>query len=148
MTSSSSSMSVKKKKTLGGTSGGVLRVKKVKTVAQLKKKLDEVFSKHIRTKFSREGKCACYTCSKVFLIKDIQCGHFVSRTYTSVRWDENNCRPQCVGCNIFGGGRPLDFEEHLVKDIGVEKVNELKRARHTVVRLTHGYLQDLIETYA
>lgn len=64
--------------------------KRQKTQAQLKKLLDSIFSVYIRQKYPAE----CYTCGK----KDVslQCGHFISRSYLATRFDENNCRPQCL----------------------------------------------------
>lgn len=148
MTLSNSSTSARKKGS--GSLGGSGKVSKVRkpSVARLKKKADDVFSRYIRNTFSKDGKCSCYTCGKVMDIKQAQCGHFISRVYTATRWSVDNCRPQCVGCNIFGGGKPLDFEEHLVREIGFARVQELKRSRHNIVRLTPAYLELIIDLYA
>ena len=101
--------------------------KKAPTQAKLKKALDTVFSKYIRQKYADEnGMVHCYTCPVVKHWKEIQNGHFISRQYLIIRWDENNCRPQCVGDNIFGNGRVLDFEEKLKKELGNDFVEEMK----------------------
>ena len=77
--------------------------RKEKTQAQLKKELDRVFSIYIRTIQSDEnGENTCYTCGKAGTIKTMQCGHFVSRQYLATRWNVDNCRIQCAGCNLFG----------------------------------------------
>lgn len=39
----------------------------------------------------------------------MQNGHFMSRLYLGTRFDPRNCRPQCVGCNMYGGGKPAEF---------------------------------------
>jgi len=110
----------------------------VVTTAKLKKKLDTVFSKWIRAKFP----LVCYTCGKTNT--PLQCGHFVPRQYLVTRWSEDNCRPQCVGCNIYGNGKVLDFEEHLKKDLGKKKVEELKFSRHKMLKLdTQWYLTEI-----
>ena len=101
-----------------------------KSQAQLKKDLDKIFSVWIRLKHPRK----CYTCGKVETT--LQCGHFVSRTYLATRWNENNCRPQCVGCNIWGNGKPLDFEENLKRELGETVVENLKQSRHQILKLT------------
>jgi len=114
--------------------------KKEKTQAQLKKELDRVFSIYIRQKYDK----SCYTCGKVGTLQN---GHFVPRQYLATRWDENNCRPQCVGCNIFGNGKPLDFEERLKKDLGDDFVEEMKLTRHQSLKLDRHWYTAEIEKY-
>lgn len=92
------------------------KVKKPK-IKSLKKKLDDVFSKYVRQKHAdSQGISRCFTCGARMEWKLIQCGHFVSRSYLATRFDENNCRPQCVGCNVFGGGRLAVFATRLEEE--------------------------------
>jgi hypothetical protein len=122
--------------------------RKPKTQAQLKKDLDAVFSIYIRQKYANDlGDVECYTCFKMFPIKKIQNGHFVSRQYLATRWNENNCRPQCWGCNGFGNGKPLDFEERLKKELGDEYVEEMKASRHQSLKLDRHWYQEQIDKY-
>src|SRR3990167_9606501 len=105
------------------------------TTAKLKKKLDSVFSLYIRQVYAnRTGNVFGYTCGRVVPWKQSQNGHFISRVCLATRFDENNCRPQCVGCNLLGNGKPLDFEENLVKEIGKKKVEALKQKRHQITK--------------
>jgi len=121
---------------------------KVKTQAQLKKELDHIFSIYIRQKFSdTNGNNTCYTCGKAGTIKTMQNGHFVSRQYLATRWSEDNCRIQCSGCNIFGNGKPLDFEERLKKDLGEEYVEKMKASRHISLKLDRHWYTAEIEKY-
>lgn len=113
---------------------------KKRTQAQLKKELDKQFSLYIRAKYPP----FCYTCGKRGVL---QCGHFVSRQYLATRWDENNCRPQCVGCNIFGNGKPLDFEENLKKELGNKVVEKMKQSRHQIIKVDSNWYLAQIETY-
>jgi hypothetical protein len=121
--------------------GSKVATKKKKTMAQLKKELDRVFSIYIRKKYEK----SCYTCGKTDCA--LQCGHFVSRQYLATRWDENNCRPQCVGCNVFGGGKPLDFEERLKKDLDGELVEKMKASRHQIIKLDCNWYEEQIKFY-
>jgi len=121
---------------------------KVKTQAQLKKELDQIFSIYIRQKFSdTNGNNTCYTCGKAGTIKTMQNGHFVSRQYLATRWSEDNCRIQCSGCNLFGNGKPLDFEERLKKDLGSEYVEKMKASRHFSLKLDRHWYTAEIEKY-
>lgn len=90
---------------------------KKKSNAKLKKELDKIFSEYIRKSSSnKSGRSRCYTCDKEADWRQLQCGHFISRSYLSTRFDEDNCRSQCVGCNIFGGGKPVEFARKLEKE--------------------------------
>lgn len=91
--------------------------KKKPTQAKLKKKLDSLFSLYIRHKYADEnGIVECYTCGKKLPIKRIHNGHFMSRGYLATRFDERNVRPQCPGCNLFGGGKVAEFGLKLEKE--------------------------------
>lgn len=116
-------------------------MKKQKTPAQLKKDLDKIFSIYIRAKYP----ASCYTCR--VRKPNLQCGHFISRSYLITRWNENNCRPQCAGCNIFGSGKPLDFEERLKNDLGDAIVEEMKMSRHKIVKLSPSWYMEEIAKY-
>ena len=122
--------------------------KKHQKISTLKKKLDSVFSKFTRYKYSDDnGNVVCYTCGKIGVVKTMQCGHFVSRQYLATRWDEDNVRVQCWGCNGFGNGRLLDFEEKLVKELSKDKVEELKMKRHKIVKLDVKWYNEHIQCY-
>src|SRR3990167_10609952 len=94
------------------------------SISSLKKKADIIFSLWIRAKNKR-----CYTCGSV---KNLQCGPFVSRSHNATRYDPENCRAQCVGCNVFKNGNTAEYSYRLLKEFGQEKFNDLiKRGRET-----------------
>jgi hypothetical protein len=68
------------------------------------------------------------------LWKEIQNGHFVSRSSLSTRYDEDNCRPQCVGCNIFGGGQIHRFGFNLDMECGEGTVARLYRKAQEITK--------------
>ena len=114
---------------------------KTKSQAELKKELDRVFSLYIRAIYPKE----CYTCGKQGVT--LQCGHFIPRNFLVTRFDERNCRPQCVGCNIFGNGKILDFEDHLVRDLGREEVDKMKASRFKIFKVDSSWYVSKIEEY-
>ena len=90
---------------------------KEKSISQLKKLADKLCSLYIRTKYADwKGEVRCYTCDKVFTIKTIQCGHYVSRVYTNLRWAEINLRPQCYSCNVMRRGNMDEFAVRLERE--------------------------------
>ena len=83
----------------------------MKPISKLKKELDKWFSLYIRLRdATAEGMVQCFTCGCVKNYKSgMQCGHFQSRSFLATRFDEVNCQPQCVGCNMFKQGEQYKF---------------------------------------
>ena len=95
------------------------------------------FSRFIRLSNSVNGEyVVCYTCGKIHGIKEVDAGHFITRSKDSVLFNENNCRPQCKKCNRFQQGRSYDFEVKLIDEIGREKVEQLKELAKMPVHYT------------
>jgi hypothetical protein len=108
---------------------------KAKTTAQLKKELDKIFSQYIRQRYAdSNGMLNCYTCGKRLHWKESQNSHFVSRQHLATRFDERNCRPACVGCNVFGGGQIAAYAEKLEQEYGVGIISELYREARKIVK--------------
>ena len=102
----------------------------MKTISKLKKELDKWFSLYIRLRDATdEGMVQCFTCGSVKYYKSgMQCGHFQSRRYLPTRFDEQNCAPQCVACNMFRGGEQYKFALNLDAKYG-EGTSEKKTRR-------------------
>lgn len=98
------------------------------------KKLDNSFSIYIRNKYSKDGFNECYTCGKWNQINKMQCGHFWSRKHYSIRWNEDNARPQCYSCNMMLNGRQYEFGNKLRAEIGEERFSILERLKNTSVK--------------
>jgi hypothetical protein len=121
---------------------------KPKTHAKLKKELDAVFSKYIRWYFAdANGYVECYTCGQVKPVKQMQNGHFQSRRSTSTRFEINNCRPQCVKCNMFEQGQQYLFGQKLKAEIGAEAVEEIIALSRKSVKYSKADLEYLIDLY-
>lgn len=122
--------------------------KKKKTTAKLKKDLDSWFSRYIRLKHSNDlGYVRCYTCGKSDFYKNQHCGHYIPRNILVTRFDENNCRPQCVGCNLYGNGKFIDFRLNLVKELGEDKVLEMERSRFNIMKIDSSWYESKIGFY-
>lgn len=120
----------------------------MKKSTNLKNKLDKVFSLYIRLRDSDEnGFCTCYTCGKVAHYKEMQNGHFWSRTHLSTRFNEDNCKVQCVGCNIFKKGNYIVYTKKLLKELGEEKFDELERLKNSTVKISKAEYEQMIEHY-
>ena len=90
------------------------------------KELDRVFSIYIRKSYANDqGYVSCYTCGIVRQWKEVDNGHFISRANMATRWSENNCRPQCKGCNGPRGGEIAYYAQRLQKEIGNKEYQKL-----------------------
>ena len=121
---------------------------KSKTKSFYVKKLDRLFSLYIRKKYADEwGMSSCFTCQKQFHYKDLQNGHYISRQYMAGRWEESNCRPQCVVCNVFKKGNYTEYAARLVRDRGAKELERLNKLKRTIKQWSIGELKSLIELY-
>lgn len=70
---------------------------KAKTITQLRKQADVLFSKMVRMRdCDGYGFGECITCGVKKAWKEAHCGHFQSRRFPATRWDEMNCNLQCL----------------------------------------------------
>ncbi len=108
-------------------------------------KADQVFSQYIRQLHSdSNGMVKCFTCSKTFHWKEVDNGHYITRSNRPTRYSEDNCRPQCQLCNrIFYGKEDL-FRINLVKEIGEGRVTEMEESQNRVHKMSR---MDYFEIY-
>ena len=118
---------------------------KAKTSAQLKKKLDALWSEWIRRKDSKAGMATCVTCGAVKRWQEQQCGHFVSRVHLSTRWLETNTHVQCYACNVLRGGNPAEFAAYLLEHWGGSCVRDLVELKRTNLKISRVGYEERIE---
>lgn len=109
------------------------------SVSALKKRADKVFSLWIRNRDKM-----CVTCGSR---SNLQCGHYVSRSWSALRYDEKNCNAQCVGCNVFKRGNMDEYARFLIRCYGPDILDELA-ARKKPYQLKIPELQAIIKKYA
>ena len=121
----------------------------MKSISKLKKELDKYFSLFIRLRDATdEGLCQCFTCGCVkHYKKGMQNGHFQSRSFLSTRFNEENCQPQCVGCNMFKQGEQYKFALALDSKYGEGTAEELESLARLTVKLTRVDYEDSIRYY-
>jgi len=108
-------------------------------------KYDNEFSKYIRLKYADEnGICSCYTCGNNYYWKYIQNGHFFSRAHILTRYHENNCRPQCLVCNVQKDGNLEIYKKKLIKEIGKDEFNVLIELKKIDIKIMKYELDELL----
>lgn len=126
---------------------------KRKTIPQLKRTLDKVFSKYIRLRDAlittgTKTYARCITCKERKDIRYMDAGHFVGRGAGATRYDERNVHAQCKKCNM--GGRPTmhqDYEREMIKLYGKETVDEIIKLGKQPYHFNREWLEDQIKYY-
>lgn len=123
-------------------------MKKPPTLAKLKKKLDQVFSRWIRQRGADEGGTnECVSCGTLKHWKDLQAGHYYSRVFTALRWHPENVWPQCMRCNIFLKGNMIPYGRALVTLIGQERLDVMDSIHRHTMKLSRADIEAMIELY-
>lgn len=110
-------------------------------------KLDKEFSIFIRNRYAKNGLAECVTCGSVKEVKQLQCGHFMSRKHYSTRWEEDNCQVQCYTCNVMRYGEQYKFGLYLNATYNKDKAEELLIKSKQTLKLTDADLEEMIEKY-
>ena len=113
--------------------------KKLRTISQLKKIADSVFSKWIRFRDN-----ACVTCGSQ---SQLQNGHYISRAINILRYDERNCNAQCVVCNVFKNGNMAEYSAFMRRKHGPDIIEQLLREKEVLHQFKREELLAIIKKY-
>ena len=120
----------------------------MKTISKLKKELDKWFSIYIRLRESTlDGVTQCFTCGKIDYHNKLQNGHFQSRRFMATRYEEQNCAPQCVACNMFRAGEQFKFALAIDAKYGDGTALELEYKARTTIKFTRADYEEKISYY-
>ena len=120
-------------------------MKKKPTVTSIKKKADAEWSKYIRLRDSQDGIAECITCGVQKPIKQMQCGHFVSRRVNKLRFDEQNTNAQCYSCNVMRYGEQYAYAHSLDLKYGNGTAEKLHAQRFSTHSFTVEELENVIK---
>lgn len=120
-----------------------LKRKKIESLKKLKLRADRIFSIFIRER----DKHICYTSGKWLDPKESQCGHYISRSYLALRYDERNCHCQSVAENIFKKGNLPVYALKLEAQYGQGILQELESIKLNNVGDTRIFLNGIIQKY-
>lgn len=127
----------------------VIKKPKKKSVSQLKKEADNVFSQYVRQKYAdpQSGLVACVTCGNARNWKELQNGHYITRGSNILRYDSRNAHPQCVGCNVFKKGNYPAYAVFMVNKYGQSILQELESESKQIKQWKAYELQEIIDHY-
>lgn len=115
----------------------------VLSIKQLKKKVQRVFNKWIRKRDEDDPCISCQgNCGKW------DAGHFWAMgSKSALRYNEDNCHKQGVGCNRFKHGNIGEYRIHLLEKIGQERLDWLEKHRNDTHSWKRWELEELLEKY-
>jgi 5-methylcytosine-specific restriction endonuclease McrA len=120
---------------------------KKRSRSSIVKQLDSMFSKFIRNRDSDGELCTCSTCGVQKPIKQMQAGHFMSRSKYSTRWDEENVHAQCAGCNMWKQGQQYLMSIHIDQKYYPGKADELLRKSNGIEKFSDAELIEKTKHY-
>lgn len=119
-----------------------------KELTKLKKKADTIFSKYVRYRDGEvkngEWQTTCITCGVTKPIKDMQAGHFVSRSCNLLRYNDLNVHSQCIKCNMFHSGEQYEYARQIDLRYGDGTAESLHNQRRQTHKLTVTELEQII----
>lgn len=125
--------------------------KKAPTVSKLKKELWELCKQIVRKIYGLpDGTWVCYTCDlPISNPKDAHTAHFVARSLSGVelRYSLRNLRVCCGNCNVWKSGNWPAYYERMVKEVGIDEVNEIIASRNNFTKATRTLFEEKIAEY-
>lgn len=125
----------------------------VVTKTKAKAKLDKALSDYVRKSNADDfGIANCFTCTARKNWKQLDCGHFITRSKMSTRWlykpEEGlvNMMPQCKRCNMTGGQQYL-FAKRLDKIHGEGTADKILRMSNNMTKFSLAELQEMTAHY-
>lgn len=123
------------------------RVKLV-PIPKLLKKAEIVFNRFIRTRDSEDGYFKCISDGNIYPTELMDAGHYVPKTCSFLRFNEDNVHGESKKCNAFDSFHLIGYRKNLIEKIGEEKVNWLEENKRTVKTWTRDELLEIILKYS
>ena len=107
------------------------------------KTTDKIYSQYIRLKYSNKEQVSCITCGVIKNWKEMDAGHYISRSYKSTRYYDKNVHPQCYKCNRFNEGMKDVYALKLIELYGKGILEELNEKKNQIKKYTEDELKSL-----
>ena len=92
----------------------------------------------------KDGFCRCVSCGVLKHWKEMDGGHFISRSKLATKLETTNVHPQCKRCNGFSTSTTvLDYRDYMVEMYGKEWVEWLRKESQKIKKWTRPELLEL-----
>ena len=93
----------------------------------------------------------CISCGRWYPAKHIQNGHYFGRKFLATRFDEDNCYPQCMSCNVFNKGNYPEYTLGLIDKFGAKKfitlLEKLDNQRKEGLKISKAEYEEMTEDW-
>lgn len=93
------------------------------------------------------GIVKCCTCGVYRHYKRMQAGHYITRAKKATLFYENNSHGQCPACNLYQGGKPIEYELFIDRKYGAGTAEKIRIDAVKECRRTIEQLQEIQERY-
>ena len=107
----------------------MVKKKRRSSVSAMDKKLDKLVSEVVRAEHP-----SCVICGR---IKYLNCGHFISRVFRSVRWHPLNVHTQCASCNYKHEFNTIPYTKFMLKKYGADILDRIDKLKNDSKKVTH-----------
>ena len=116
----------------------------------MKKLKKKWFNYYIRLRdVDEDGWAECISCGKKVKLgtKDCQAGHYVPKTTSMTRFDEDNVNIQCMRCNTFLRGNIHNYRQGMIDKYGSKLEKAIWNKRGKSLKYSKVDLAELIIKY-
>lgn len=99
------------------------------SLKKLESELWKWFSLYIRQRDCKDGYFKCPSCGLVKEYRSADAGHFISRQFKSIKYDERNVYAQCKRCNGLGYADMNIFRNFIIGKHGQVAIENLELKR-------------------
>lgn len=118
------------------------------SVKELLKLAEIVFNRWIRKRDAKsDGTFKCISCGLWKSTKEMDCGHFIGKRNSYLRFSEDNCHGECISCNRFDDSHLTGYSSHIQEKLGYERYQQLLTDRVKSKKWSREELLQLIEKY-
>ncbi len=111
-------------------------------------KLDKVFSEYIRRRDADEsGYVKCCTCPTVKHWKEMDAGHYITRSHLMTRWGVLNVNTQCHECNVLKNGHLFAYKIYLISVYGDHIISYLNTQKFQIWKPMPYEIDEMVEVY-
>jgi len=129
-----------------------VKIKLPLDLKKLQKKADRLFQRRrVLEEVDENGYAFCITCVKTpkrLHALNLDGGHFIGKglngAFLAVRYEKNNCWPQCRQCNRFQSGNHSIYRDELIKIVGAAEVERLEKKKYETVIFARSLYEKVI----
>lgn len=129
------------------TTKAKIKDKSPSEIPTLLREAEKYFNAFIRKRDSFEGRFVCISSGKELDVKFMQAGHYFPKTYSALRFDEDNVHGESIESNCMDWNHLKGYRVNLINKIGRVRYDALYAKKMIVKKWTREELLEIINKY-